>query len=879
MSRLRSLAARLTGIFGRERRDAELSDEIEAHLEQLAADHRRRGRSAQEARAAARREFGGLDQIKEQVREQRGFRWLDVLRQDVRYAVRTLSRTPAFTLGAVSTLALGIGATTAIFSVANAALLRPLPYPHAEDIRTVRTTFTDGRITTGLVGPLELSRLKDPSLPILHAGLSARVDLTMLRSDGAPVAILASGVDDGFFPLFGLPMAMGTGFTPEHFRQNGPNGAVLAYRFWRSAFGGDPQILGKTLRLTTGSMAIIGIAAPDMDVPRGTDVWFNLQLDPQSTNHGFDGYLRLRPSTPAGALSQRLTAVAAALGRDFPGPEGNRAFIVEPLVDTMVGDLRPMLIIVLSATALLLMLACVNVANLLLARASRRAREVAIRAAGGASRGRIAAPLLTASVVLATVGTAVGVALAYVAVQMLLAYDTSQLPRLETVPFDAPVLLFAIGMLVVCALGVGLVPALRLAGVGVMERWLRESGRTVGGARSTHRALRAMIIAEIAVAVTIVAGTGLLVRSFLNLQHDDPGFDSRGRLVFDMLLPAGRYRDAGLRSAWMRTLFTNIRGVHGVTDVAASSDFPMGNIGNRLLIQMDNWDESHVHVVARSSVVTPSFFGAMGMRVTRGRGFTGDDRAKTAPVAIVNEAFVRKYLDGRDPLTTRFSFGFPRIDPSSERPIVGVVNDVKYASLWSSPDPVFYLVDAQAGNFVFRINVVVSTALGDPRAVIPAVRAEVQKMDPQLAFTVQPVTEVVAATLTRQKLGTTLMLLFGAMALALAAIGIYGMLTYASAERHGEVATRMALGATRANIFWLLSRQGLIVAMAGAVLGLGVAYGAGRLASSWLYEVRPSDPFILVSALSLVLGVTIVATLIPIGRAARIDPARSLRFE
>jgi hypothetical protein len=278
-------------------------------------------------------------------------------------------------------------------------------------------------------------------------------------------------------------------------------------------------------------------------------------------------------------------------------------------------------------------------------------------------------------------------------------------------------------------------------------------------------------------------------------------------------------------------------------------------------------------------VVTPSFFSAMGMRVTRGRGFTDDDRATTAPVVVVNESFVRKYLDGRDPLTARFAFGFPRVNPASARPIVGVVNDVKYASLWSSAEPVFYLVADQAPGGIFRLNVVVSTDLADPRAAISAIRAEVRKMDPQLAFTIEPVTEVIAATLTRQKLGTTLMLLFGAIALLLAAIGIYGMIAYASAERHGEVATRMALGATRANIFALLSRQGLGVAATGAVIGLGLAYATGRLASSWLYDVRPSDPAILMSALALVVGVAVVATLIPVVRAARIDPARSLRFE
>jgi predicted permease len=654
---------------------------------------------------------------------------------------------------------------------------------------------------------------------------------------------------------------------------------VISSRLWHSAFAGDPDIVGKTLTLATGSGPILGVAPPEMDVPRGTDVWFNMQLDPQDTNHSFDGYLRVRPRTSRDVLSSQLAAVALGLGHDYPGPEGNRAFVIESFVDAVVGDLRPVLIIVFSATALLFVLACVNVANLLLARGSRRWREVAVRVAVGASRARIATQLLTESVVLAATGMLAGVAVAYAAVRVLLRYGVSQLPRLETVPFDIPVLLFAIAMLVVCAFGVGLAPMLQLSASGI-EEWLRERGRAVAGTRSTHRALRTMIIAEVAVAVTIVAGTGLLVRSFLNLQRNDPGFISDGRLTFDVLLPFQKYRDPGVRRAWTQTLFTELRNIRGVTAIAGSSEFPLrpDNGGNRPLVQVDDWPESHEHVVAWMRVVTPTFFDAMGIRLQRGRAFTDDDRATTAPVAIVNESFVRKYISDRDPLKAQMSFGFPRVDPTTKRTIVGVVNDVKYGSLWSSAEPAFYLVDNQAGG-ISRLHVVVATNFSDPRVVIPEVRAAVHMADPQLAFTVEVVTEVVAATLTRQKLGTTLMLLFGAIALLLAAIGIYGMIAYSSAERHSEVATRMALGATCANIFWLLARQGLIIAATGAAIGLGIAYGTSRLASSWLYEVRPSDPWILGSALAVVVGVTVVATLIPVGRAARIDPALSLRLE
>ncbi|HEX4137055.1 MAG TPA: ABC transporter permease [Bryobacteraceae bacterium] len=886
MSGLRTLTARLGALFCRRRDEESLADEIADHLESLATEYRRRGLSADDARAAARREFGGVDQIKERVRDQRGFLWFDMLRRDVRYAVRSLSRAPAFTLAAVGTLALGIGATTAIFSVANAALLRPLPYPHSEDLRTVRTKFTDGRVTSGLVGPLEMTRLKcpgpcseSPALPIVNAAMSLRQDMTLLLRDGTPRALAASGVDEGFFPLFGVPLILGGGFTPEHFQRNGPSGAVISTRLWKSAFAGDPGIVGKALTLATGNMLILGVAAPDMDVPRGTDVWFNVQLDPQSTDHSFEGYLRVRPRTSPEVLSSQLAAVAAGLGRDFPGPERNRAFVIQPFVDAVVGDLRPVLIIVFSATALLFVLACVNVANLQLARASRRSREVAIRAAVGAGRVRIATQLLTESVVLATTGMLAGVAVAYVAVRVLLRYGASQLPRLQTVPFDTPVLLFAIAMLVVCALGVGFAPVLQLAGPGIEES-LRERARTAGATRSTHRALRTMIVAEVAVAVTIVAGTGLLVRSFLNLQRNDPGFVSRGRLTFDVLLPFQKYRGPGVQSAWQQTLFTNLRSIRGVTAVAGSSDFPLqpDNGGSRPLIQLDGWTDAHEHEVSPMHVVSPAFFDAMGMRLERGRAFTADDRPTTAQVAIVNESFARKYIGDRDPLTAQVSYGFPRVNPATKSAIVGVVDDVKYGSLWSSADPAFYLVDNQVGN-AFRLHVVIATDFSDPRVVIPEVRAAVQMMDPQLAFTVEPVNEVVAATLTRQKLGTTLMLLFGMVALLLAAIGIYGMIAYSSAERHSEVATRMALGATRANIFGLLARQGLVVAAAGAAIGVGIADGAGRLASSWLYEVRPSDPWILGSALAVVVGVTVVATLIPVGRAARIDPAPLLRLE
>lgn len=879
MTAWRVLLARVRALFSTRRLDDDLGEEIQAHLDLLTSEHVRRGLSLAAARAAARRDFGGVAITEERVRDQRGFQWLDTLGRDIRYAVRMLWKAPGFTVASVGTLALGIGATTAIFSVAHAALLRPLPYPGWADLRTVRTTFTDGRVTSGLVGPLEMSRLKDPQLPIARAAMSLRLDATLLRDGLPPLKLAAAGVDEHFFPLFGLPLQIGPGFTPDHFVSNAAAPVVvLSHHIWASVFGSDPHVVGKTLRLVDGDLRVVGVASRDMDVPRGVDVWLNVHLNPESTDHSYDGYLRVPPGTAPAALDSSLATVAARLGKDYPGPEGNRAFIVEPLVDTLVGDLRPILIMVLSATALLLVLASVNVTNLLLARSTRRAREIAIRAAVGATRLRIITQLLTESIVLAAAGTVAGLGVAYAGVRVLLLYGASKLPRLEAVPFDSPVLLFAIALLVVCAVGVGLAPALQLAG-GRLEQALAENGRTVRGAGFTHRALQTMIVAEVAVAVTIVAGAGLLARSFVNLQRQDPGFESRGRLTFDVLLPFSHYGEPDKRRVWSDTVLATLHRVPGVAAVGASSDFPLRNaVSSRPLIELDGWSPSHEHVVALMRVVTPEFFSAMGMRVRRGRGFTGDDRAATAPVAIVNEAFVRKYLDGRDPLTAQLSFGFPRVSPATRRAIVGVVNDVKYASLWNAADPAFYLVQDQIGN-PQRQSIVVATDVSDPGTLIPAIRAELARIDPQLALTVEPVTAVVASTLTRQKLGTALMLLFGVIAVLLATIGIYGIIAYATAARHTEIATRLALGASRGNIFWLLSAHGFVVAAAGAILGVGAAYGAGRLVSSWLYEVRASDPLILVSALVIVLGVTTVATLLPIQRACRIDPSGALRLE
>ena len=802
---------------------------------------------------------------------------MDTFLQDIRFAFRMLRRSPAFGIAAVSTLALGIAATTAIFSTANAALLRPLPYPNWQDLHTLRTTLTTGSMTSGLVAPVELNRLQDPSLPIAGVALVGRFEGTLLLADNTPLPVLAYGVSERFFEVFGRPHTLGAGFTPEHFRKVA-SAVVISHRLWREALGSDPGIIGKTLRFAGLSLPVVAIAAADMDIPQGTDMWVSVPLDPTSNAHIYEAYLRAKPGTSPEVLRSSLDTVAKGLQRDYPGPQTNRTFVVQPLLYSIVGDLRPILVIVLAATGLLLLLACANVTNLLLVRAARRSHEVAVRVALGASRRRLLGQFFTESIVIATLGAAAGVLVAFASVRALLSYGASTLPRLQDVPFDGSVLLFAGLVLAASTILIGAAPALQLVGTG-FRRFVGE-GRSIRGNRNTHRTLGALVIAEVAVAVTLVAGAGWLMRSFINLQSQDPGFVASGRLVLDLPLPLDRYKDPAQRAAWTRALLENLRNVQRVTGVSASSAFPLQLDDDATpLVQISG--SSDPPVVARRRIVAPGFFETMGMHVRKGRSFTDEDRGTSALVAIVTESFARRYLNGRDPMSVQIAYGFPKVNPQTQRPIVGVVSDVRYASLWSEPEPTFYLVADQAGNLSeqFRLSVVLVTTLPDPTVISRALTEQVRKMDPLLAFRMQNAEALVSSALNRQRLGMMLMLVFGTIALALAAVGIYGVIAYSSTERRGEVATRIALGATPQSILRLLSTHGATQAALGALLGAVAAWVTGRIAASWLYDVQPSDPFVLVAALALVLVVTAVAVLVPARIVARTNPADALHSE
>ena len=814
---------------------------------------------------------------------------METILQDVRVTLRAFRRSPGFPLTAIATLALGIGATTAIFTALSAVLLKPLPYPNPDDLYSLRTALTDGRITTGLLSGGEIYRLNDPSLSIERAAGFQSGDLTLLAADETPSHVTVYGVTEGFFELFGLPMTTGgfssTDFTP--FQPPAPNAppqqgplpaVVISTRLWKTLYNGDPAVIGKPIRFAEFNSTISGVAPRDFDMPHGADIWIAQRTPSNDVNHGQQGFVRLRHGTTIERAKAGMSSVMNGLARDFPASDKNRIYVTKPLVESIVGDLGPILIIVMSATGLLLLLASVNVANLLLARSAARAREMAVRAALGAGWGRLVRQLLTESMVLAAAGTIVGVAVGALGLRGLLAIGASTLPRLDTVPFDTRVLVFSLLMLIVTGAIIGLAPAVRLMRSD-MKTLMNDNSRSASAGRGTTRWLMTMTVAEVALAIMMLAGAGWLVRGFANLRRTDAGFVADKRLLFDVSFLGARYPNPETVRQAHLDLVAAVKGVRGVSDVGLVSAYPMrGTLEGSLLAQFhgepfDALSAPHT----RQRLASPGLFAAMGTPIIKGRDFGSGDLPNTIPVAIVNRVFVERYLKDRDPIGVQFSAGYPTPDPRNEVTIVGVVGDVRQNSLAEPAEPAFY---APLSQFPLQsATVVVSMSGSDPIAVERAIRAEMRKLNPSMAVDFELASDVVGGTLRRQQLGMALMLIFGGIAIVLAAVGIYGVVSYAGSLRREEMATRLALGASPRSVFVLVLKQGVMLGLIGAAIGLTLAYFSGQVISNRVYAIRASDPLILGLATLLITGITFLATTIPALRAARLSPANVLRPE
>jgi putative ABC transport system permease protein len=803
---------------------------------------------------------------------------MDSLFQDARFAVRLLRKSPAFSCAAIATIALGIGATTAIFSAMNAALLRPLPFPQAEDLFRLRTTITTGRMTSGLVAPVELNGLTDANGPIVRAAGSAMTYDTILDNSASAVQVSLAGVTQGYFELFNAPMVLGRSFVPEEFAHGEkipvpPRVIVLSSHLWRTAFGSDPDIVGRTIQLSGRALPVIGVASPAYDAVTTADAWYNLALDRRNISHSYEGYMRVRHGASPAAVDTALSVVATRLAGEFPVFNTDRVFVSTPLIDAIVGDLKPTLIIAFAATALLLLIACVNVMNLLLARGAARTREIAVRASLGASRAALVRCVLLEGLMLSAVGGVIGAVVATAGVRVLLLLAQSRLPRLEAVPLDPYVAGFALAATLATGLAIGLLPAIRLQRTDVAT--LLGSARSVTATRSTHRTLAGMIAAEMALAVTLVAGAGWLIQNFQNLNDARSGFVAEQRLVVDVLLPSGRFRHPDQIDAWNRAVRDRIGGLNGVAAVGASSSMPLRpERDSTFNFTVAGDPTSQYPPSARLRLVTAGWFEAMGIQIDAGRSFLAQDRFGEGAVVVINQALAERYLPGRNPLEAGLALsGFGPKDPVV--PIVGVIADVKYASVSERAEPAVYMI----GRGINRQSIVVSTTLADPSQLVPLIRSELQQLDPLVPLDFAMLPNVVSESLSRQRLGMLLMIFFGVTAIALAAIGVYGVFAYSISQRTREVAIRLAVGATPAEVFRLTFVRGQLIAVAGVLGGVILAYSAGRILAGTLYEVRAADPLILASSTLLVASVAALATVLPARRAARIDPVVALRAE
>jgi predicted permease len=814
---------------------------------------------------------------------------METLLQDLRVTLRAFRRSPGFPLTAIATLALGIGATTAIFTTLSAVLLKPLPYPNPQNLYSLRTALTDGRVTTGLLSGGEIYRLNDPKLSIERAAGFQSGDLTLLGTDGTPSHVTFYGVSEGFFDVFGLPMTLG-GFKHDDFtplpppppnappQQGPPPTVVISQRLWKEVFNNDPAVVGKPIHFAEANATIAGVAPRDLEVGRGADVFLAQRTPPTDVNHGNEAFFRLRPGTSIERAKSEMATVMNGLANDFPASDKNRVYVSRPLVDAIVGDLGPILIIVMSATGLLLLLACVNVANLLLARGAARAREMAVRAALGAGFGRMVRQLVTESLVLATAGTILGVIVGAVGLRALLAIGASKLPRLDAVGFDVRVLLFSLVVLVIVGAIIGLAPAIRLMRTD-MKTLMNDGSRSASAGRGTARWLMAMTVAEVALAIMLVAGAGWLVRGFSNLRNTNAGFVTDKRLLFDVSFLGPRYPNADAVRQAQLDLVTAVKSIRGVSNVGLVSAYPTRvRLENSLLVQFhgEPFDPANPPG-SRGRVAGSGLFAAMGTGIIKGRDFGSGDLATTVPVAIVNKVFVERYLKGRDPIGVQFSAGYPAPDPKNEVTIVGVVDDVRQKSLAEPAEPAFYSPLSQVP--LRRLTAVVQMSQSDAGGVERAIRAEMRKLNPTMALDFELASDVVGATIQRQELGMVLMLVFGGMAIVLAAVGIYGVVSYAGSLRRDEMATRLALGASPSSVFWLVIKQGTTLGLIGAGIGVTLAYFSGRVISNRVYAIQASDPVILAVAALLITAITFLATTIPAARASRLNPANALQSQ
>jgi putative ABC transport system permease protein len=798
---------------------------------------------------------------------------------DIRYAVRLFLKRPGFAAVAILTLALGIGATTAIFTVVNAVLLSPLPFRDAERLAEIRIVSQQGESF-----PLPDADFLEWRAQNRTADAVAVYDVNpaTITGDFAAERIGAAGVTDRFFDVLGARPIAGRVFQEGDDNPGAPKGVVLSHAFWSRRFQADPAAVGRVVTIDGVAHTIIGVLPAAFRFPSDEiDVWRTLTMNTPSRRGPFytTGLARLKPGVSVAELRANLDSVTAALKRQYPAPE-DWTLTAVPLHEALVGDVRSILYLLLGAVGFLLLIATVNVANLLLARAATREREIAVRGALGAARGRIVAQLVAESVTLAILSGLVGLLLAWWGTEALLALAPRAIPRLEEVRMNVPVFLFALATSSICGVVFGLAPALRASRAPLVDT-LKEGGRS--GASAGHRRLqRLLVVSEVALALMLSVGAGLMVRSLAELQRVSPGFDPGHLLTFEIALPSAGYREDARVRSFYDALVQNLEAVPGVRSVGLAISLPPNllQVTDNFMVEGQVLPPNQSAPVGPVVMVSDRFFATLGVPIVRGRAFDVSDEANRAPTVIVNEALAKKYLPGVDPIGRRLKIGGPErpIAPNNPwREIVGVAGDIKYSGLEAPPEPTYYLPYRQNP---WNRQFVVVRAAADPAPVAAAARQAVAALDQDVPLAnLKTMDELMTASVAPPRFRTVLVAMFALLGLLLAAVGLYGVISYAVTERTHELGVRIALGADRGDVVRLVLSEAMLMAVSGILIGLAGAFATTRLMKSLLFGVASTDAATFAGISVLLLVTALAASYVPTRRATRVDPMVALRYE
>jgi putative ABC transport system permease protein len=809
---------------------------------------------------------------------------LDTLWQDLRFGVRTLVRSPATSAVALFTLALGIGANTALFSVVNGVLLKPLPFPQPDRlVFLMESSPARGIPRLGIAPPnFDDWRRQNGVFEAMAAVRERRFNLT---GGDRPETLAGASVTPEFLRVMGIRPVLGRGFLAEEGRPGGPRVAVLSDALWRRRFGGDRGILGRPVQIDGESTTVVGVLPPGFDLPSKCQIWLPLVWDfkPETRGGRFLVALgRLKPGITLEQARAEMTTLAARLERQYPETNTGWTAIVLPLSGILVEEVRPALLLLSAAVAFVLLIACANVANLLLARLAAREREIAVRAALGAGRARLVRQMVTESLVLFLTGGALGLLLAVWATRVLVALYGKELPRQEEIGLDGRVLLATLGVSLATGLLFGLAPALAATRGGLFG-FLKEGGRAVAGGVRGRRARNLLVTGEVAVALVLLVGAGLLLQSFARLRAIDPGFRPAGVLTAEIALPAKKFADDERRIAFTRELLERLRAIPGVRSADTVVPLPLSGYAysKAYIVQGRPEPPPGQETTTNVRLVTPGFFRTMGIRVLQGRVFTEQDGPSAVPVVLINKTMADRTWPGENPLGRRLTFGGSA--PRSEwvwNEVAGVVADIRHQTLDQDAGAEVYVPQLQdpVGG---PLSILLATS-GEPTRLAGAVRAAVRSIDADLPVErVRTLESLVAESVAGSRFQAVLLGIFAAAALFLAAIGVYGVISDAVTQRTHEIGIRMALGARRADVLRLVVRQGMVPVFAGVGLGLALALLllrslSGR-AGDYLYRGSVFDPSILVTVPLVLLAVALLAHWLPARRAARVDPLEALR--